>query len=97
MYYIPTSESQSFKDGTLAFSLGQIEAGADKKEIKYNKLQRVGVNSLKQELSTFLNSIQANIPPIVSGEEGLAALQLAIQVLKEIGDHTNSIKERTNN
>jgi len=97
MYYIPTSESQSFKDGTLAFSLGQIEAGADKKEIKYNKLQRTGVNSLKQELSTFLNSIQANIPPIVSGEEGLAALKLANQVLKEIGDHTNSIKERTNN
>lgn len=93
IYYVSDEQQKSFQDGTLAFSLGQIEAGDGKKSIKYNKLQRSGVNPLKHELTSFVESISANIPPIVSGQEGLAALKLANQVMQKIEEHTVQIKE----
>ena len=93
IYYISDEQQKSFQDGTLAFSLGQIEAGDGKKSIKYNKLQRSGVNPLKHELISFVESISANIPPIVSGQEGLAALKLANRVIQKIEEHTIQIKE----
>ena len=93
IYYISDEQQKSFQDGTLAFSLGQIEAGDGKKSIKYNKLQRSGVNPLKHELISFVESISANIPTIVSGQEGLAALKLANRVIQKIEEHTIQIKE----
>jgi len=38
IYYMDDTAA-TFKNGTLAFSLGQIEAGNKRKDIKYNKLQ----------------------------------------------------------
>ena len=91
IYYIDDDNSMTFQNGTLAFSLGQIEAGDRSKDIKYNKLQRTDVNPLKYELNAFIESIQANIPPLVSGEDGLAALNLADQVLTKIEEHTKLV------
>ena len=91
IYYMSGEHQKSFQDGTLAFSLGQIDSGDGKKAIKYNKLQRTGVNPLKYELTSFVESIAAGIPPIVSGEEGLAALKLANQVIKKIEEHTRQV------
>jgi predicted dehydrogenase len=93
IYNISDKNQKSFKDGTLAFSLGQIDSGDGEKSIKYNKLQRTGINPLKHELSSFIESISANIPPIVSGQEGLAALKLANQVMKKIEEHTMQVRE----
>jgi predicted dehydrogenase len=93
IYYTEGSEQKRFQDGTLAFSLGQINAGNGEKSIKYNKLQRTGVNPLKKELSSFLDSISANLPPLVGGIEGLDALKLANQVLKKIEEHTRLVVE----
>lgn len=93
IYYTSGSEQKSFQDGTLAFSLGQIDTGNESKSIKYNKLQRTGVNPLKKELTSFMDSILANIKPIVAGEEGLQALKLANQVLKKIEEHTQMVKK----
>jgi len=93
IYNISNTEQKSFKDGTLAFSLGQIDSIEGEKSIKYNKLQRTGVNPLKHELTSFVESISANIPPIVSGQEGLAALKLANQVMQKIEEHTVQVKE----
>ena len=91
IYYIDNDDTMTFQNGTLAFSLGQIEAGNKSKSIKYNKLQRSDVNPLKYELNAFVDSIQANIPPLVSGEEGLAALNLANQVLIKIEEHSKLV------
>ena len=91
IYYIDNDDTMTFQNGTLAFSLGQIEAGNKSKNIKYNKLQRSDVNPLKYELNAFVDSIQANIPPLVSGEEGLAALNLANQVLIKIEEHSKLV------
>jgi predicted dehydrogenase len=96
IYYIDDT-TLTFKNGTLAFSLGQIEAGDKRKEIKYNKLQRADVNPLKYEISGFVESIQANIPPLVSGQDGLAALKLANQVLTKIEERSKMVTLETDN
>jgi len=92
IYYMEDT-AMTFKNGTLAFSLGQIEAGNKRKDIKYNKLQRTDVNPLKYELNGFIESIQAHIPPLVSGEEGVAALRLAHQVIAKIEEHTKLVSK----
>jgi predicted dehydrogenase len=95
IFYTTESGKLNFNDGTLAFSLGQIDAGGIKKEIKYNKLQRGGINPLKQELSAFTESIDSGIPPVVDGKAGLAALRLANKVLTKIDEHTTLVMERS--
>ncbi len=95
IYYIDDKKAPPFKDGTLAFSLGQIDAGNIRKDIKYNKLQRSDVNPLKYELSGFVDSIQTGIAPLVSGEDGLAALKLANKVLEKIAEHTRIVEKET--
>jgi predicted dehydrogenase len=89
IYYTGSNHNTgAFKDGTLALSLGEIDARGGRKEIKYNKLYRTDWNPLKYELSGFCESILTNIPPLVSGEEGLAALKLADTVLNKINENT---------
>jgi predicted dehydrogenase len=87
IFYIPEAKQEPFHDGTLAFSLGQIEDGQNKKEIKYNRLERRNVNPLKSELSSFIQAIRTNSAPAVSAGEGLSALKLANEVLREIEKH----------
>lgn len=84
IFYTPTENQEPFHDGTLAFSLGNIEEGQNKREIKYNRLERRNVNPLKLELCSFVESIRNGIKPAVSAKEGMAALRLANQVLNEI-------------
>jgi predicted dehydrogenase len=91
IYYLEDQDTPSFKDGTLAFSLGKIESGNKRKDIKYNKLQRGNINPLKYELNGFIESIHTKVKPLVSGEEGLAALRLANQVLEKIEEHAKII------
>ena len=90
IFYIDDT-AMTFKNGTLAFSLGQVEEGNRRKDIKYNKLQRTDVNPLKYELNGFMESIQANLPPLVSGEDGVSALRLAHQVIAKIEEHTKKV------
>lgn len=92
IYYIPEKDQAAFKDGTLAFSLGQISTGNIKKEIKYNKLQRKEINPLKFELSSFIDSVNTKIPPVVDGREGLRALRLARKVMSKIEEHAKLVK-----
>jgi predicted dehydrogenase len=96
IYYIDDG-TMTFKNGTLAFSLGQIEDGNNYKGIKYNKLQRSNVNPLKYELNGFIESLQADLPPLVSGGEGLEALKLANQVLSKIEESTRIISLEASN
>jgi predicted dehydrogenase len=93
IYYIDDQKSLKFQNGTLAFSLGQVNAGNVRKDIKYNKLQKSDVNPLKYELNGFIDSIQAGLAPLVSGDEGLAALRLANQVLEKISEHARIIEK----
>ncbi len=95
IYYLEDKDTPSFKDGTLAFSLGKIESNNKRKDIKYNKLQRTNINPLKYELDGFIESVHTNVKPLVSGEEGLAALRLANQVLHKIKEHSKMVSTET--
>ena len=95
IYFLSQGDDKNFNDGTLSVALGKIDSSEGQKEIKYNKLHRKGINPLKYELTSFIESIQSEIPPLVSGEDGLAALKLANQVLKKIKEHTNYVSERS--
>lgn len=94
IYYIPAEDQAVFKDGTLAFSLGEIKTGEGKREIKYNKLQRNDINPLKIELESFLDAVNTEISPVVSGEDGLEALKLAKEVMNKINEHSQYVEER---
>ena len=87
IFYLPEPDQPSFKDSTLAFSLGQIDAGDQKKDIKYTKLERKNVNPLLTELQSFVYSIRDKKPVAVSAEDGLQALELANNVLQQISRH----------
>ena len=87
IFYLPETDQTSFKDSTLAFSLGQIDAGDQKRDIKYTKLERKNVNPLKNELQSFVDSIIENKPVVVSAKDGLEALKLANTVLTQIARH----------
>ncbi len=93
IFYIPEENQEPFRDGTLAISLGQIEEGANKRDIKYNRLERKNVNPLALELSKFVESIKSGIKPAVSAEEGLEALKLANLVIKEVGHHQQIVEK----
>jgi len=43
-----------------------------------------GIDPLREELSSFLSAIASRNPPLVSGKEGLEALQLALEVVEAI-------------
>ncbi len=93
IFFIPSENQMPFHDGTLAFSLGQIDEGENKREIKYNRLQRSNTNPLRSELSHFVDAIRNDIPVPVSAEDGLEALSLANQVLQKIESHRIKIKD----
>ncbi len=94
IYYIPEENQVIYKDGTIAFSLGEISTGDTKKEIKYNKLQRTDINPLKYELSSFIDSVSAGVPPVIGGKEGLEALKLAKEVMHKIEEHAEYVESK---
>jgi len=91
IFYIPEPDQTSFKDSALAFSLGQIEAGEQKKDIKYTKLERKNVNPLLNELSSFVDAVLNDKPVLVSAQDGLQALNLANTVLEQIARHQQKL------
>jgi len=84
IFYIPDGGQMPFADSTLAYSLGQIDAGAMKKEIKYARLERREVNPLLNELKAFCQCVRERSRPAVTAEDGLKALKLANQVMEQI-------------
>lgn len=93
IFYIPGENHEPFRDGTLAISLGQLEEGANKRDIKYNRLERKNVNPLQLELSKFVECIKNDIEPAVTARDGLEALKLANLVMKEVGNHQQIVEK----
>ncbi|HUX59791.1 MAG TPA: Gfo/Idh/MocA family oxidoreductase [Ignavibacteriaceae bacterium] len=72
------------KVDTSSISFGEIGVGEKKKRIVYEQPEIREINALKYELELFINSIQLNKKPIVSGEDGLRALKVAEIILLKI-------------
>jgi predicted dehydrogenase len=63
---------------------GVIEKNGVRKQISYVKVQAEEKNALKSELQSFVEANLQNERPVVSGEDGLLALQVAQQILDQI-------------
>lgn len=92
VYYIDNKDTH-FPDAGLAFSLGKIEKGAEKKNIRYAKLSKKDINPLRYELQLFCQSIINNTEPPITGESGRRALKIAKLILDSIEEHTNIVRQ----
>ncbi len=68
----------------LTMKLGEIEKGDVPRAIIYEKPDVQDINPLKYELELFRDAIANDTRPIVSGEDGLRALEVAEQILLAI-------------
>jgi predicted dehydrogenase len=64
--------------------LGKLEQGARPRHILYEKLEAPEGNALKMELESFIAAIQNGVPPPVTGEDGLQALEVATKITEMI-------------
>ncbi len=64
--------------------LGKIDQGQRKRVIVYEQPEVKDVNALKHELTLFVQAVQHNTEPAVSGKEGLQALEVAQEILKKM-------------
>jgi predicted dehydrogenase len=64
--------------------LGKIDQGQHKRIIVYEQPEVREVNALKYELEQFIESVQKNTEPPVTGRDGLLALEVAQEILQRI-------------
>lgn len=92
VYYIDHKDIELPHAG-LAFSLGKIEKGAEKKNIRYARLTKKDINPLRYELQQFCRSIIDNTEPPITGEDGRRALHIAKLILQSIDEHTKIVRQ----
>ena len=68
--------------GTLM--LGELGSGKLKRKIMYEQPEVREVNSLKLELELFIKAISEGTAPLVGGEEGRRALEVAQTIIEKI-------------
>ncbi len=71
--------------------LGEIQAGAKKRNIVYEQPEIRDVNALKVELQLFLDAVKNDSEPPVTGADGLAALKIADEIMRKIGQQNLSL------
>jgi len=67
------------------------EASNPLEGISINILEINDVEPLRAEISAFLDSIENDIPPPITGEDGRRALALAVGVLDRIAEHNRKV------
>ncbi len=53
--------------------------------VDFKLLKGDGEEPLKKELTAFLKAVETRVRPVVSGEDGLSALKVALRVLRKMG------------
>ena len=64
--------------------LGEIELGASKRKIVYEQPPVKEVNALQYELELFADAVRTGKAPLVTGEDGLHALEVAHKIMEKI-------------
>jgi predicted dehydrogenase len=72
--------------GTLM--LGELGSGKLKRRIVYEQPEVKEVNALKHEMEIFAKAIREKSAPIVSGDDGTRALEVAQMIMERIGQQT---------
>ncbi len=75
-------EDAPMVQGTLM--LGELGSGIRKKKILYDQPEVKEINALKHEIGLFLHAVRTNTPPLVGGEDGMMALEVADIIMKKI-------------
>jgi predicted dehydrogenase len=83
---VSTDDARS--SSSLMFNLGEIDRAEKKLNIIYEKPQVNDSNPLRFELEQFCGVVLGEETPVVSGEDGAAALRVADQILKSIRDNS---------
>jgi predicted dehydrogenase len=65
-------------------NFGEIGIGDKKKSVIYEQPEQKDVNALKYELQLFVDSINKNFVPPVTGADGLKALRVAEKIISKI-------------
>jgi predicted dehydrogenase len=73
---------QKFADDSI--SIGEMGIGENKKTFIYEQPHVKEINALQHELQLFINAVEKDEKPVVSGEDGLKALRVADIILKKI-------------
>jgi predicted dehydrogenase len=68
----------------LKIATGQIEGGLED-IVEYEEPAMDGADSLMLELGSFLDAVETGGRPPVDGEDGLKALEVALEILRQIG------------
>ena len=76
------------KQEAVAFTVG-----ADR-QIGFQPLSAVKEEPLRLEVQAFLEAVANRTPPLVPGEEGLRALEVALAILDKIEGHSRIVSER---
>ena len=69
---------------SASISLGSIGSGEHSKQVRMRLPEIPEVNSLRLQLEAFSRAVQQATPPVVSGEDGLRALELAEVILEQM-------------
>jgi len=72
------------KDDEDAIAMAEFIQGEKKVKLFYEKPVVKEVNSMKYEQNKFFDSIINNIEPLVTLEDGLQALEVANEIIREI-------------
>jgi predicted dehydrogenase len=75
-------EGEADQKGTLM--LGELGSGVRKKKILYEQPEVKEVNALKYELGLFAEAVRTGGAPLVSGEDGRRALEVANIIMQKI-------------
>ena len=72
--------SESVETSLASINLGQIEKGKHKKNIIYEKPQIPENDAMQAEWKSFFNALEYGTQPLVSGQDGLKALDIAMRI-----------------
>jgi len=72
------------KDAKPTMMLGEITQGARKRQIVYERPDIPERNALLEELRSFAECVRTGRPPVVTGDDGQQALEVAAQILSKI-------------
>jgi len=75
-------DSEPGQTGTLM--LGEIGSGTNRRKIVYEQPEVKPVNALEHEIGLFVDAIRLGIRPVVAGEDGKRALEVANTILDKI-------------
>ena len=76
--------SDDSESSNAAINLGQIDKGKHKRNILYEKPPVPEQDAMQSEWKSFFHAIETGAEPLVSAEDGLRALEVALQIRTKI-------------